>query len=224
MGRSYIAQSRSDRSITSTIVPSTVVRFPADSAAATSQRVVAGAADVSADVSADLSADSLHFGHDSEEEESSDSECSDDEDDDSILTGTFESRFRRFCWALSCAFFDCCCRCVHIRKKIRQTRCCQNCMRRTRKQSDHPLQPTGVSRGAIKDLTSFQEYQYTPGCWGSTPRRNRITRRAKWIRFRNYVRDTLEFAENGNFSLFEVPFSWKKVKSYSGGQAIFDPS
>ena len=193
MGRSYLAQSRSDRSITSTIVPSTIVRFPADSAAARSQHAMAASA--AADALADLSADTSQSSHDSEEDESNDSECSDDEDDDSILTGTFGSRFKRFCWALCCACFDCCCRCVHLRKKIRQAECCLCC--RTSRPSDHPLQLTGVSRGAIKELTSLQEYQYPPGCWGATVRRAHITR-AKWIRFRNYIRSTLEFAENGN--------------------------
>ena len=172
IGKSYLAQSRSDRSINSTIVPATTVRIP---------------------TSADPGIRS-----DSEYEESSSSVTetgSDDEDeeDDSVLTGTFSTRIQRFCWALCCACCDCCCRCIYLRKKTRDSECCRlSCLSRSKAQDPALSLQHIPSCGAT---TSTQD-QEPKGCWPATVRWVSSIH-AKWVRFRNCVRDKVEFAEHG---------------------------
>ena len=138
--------------------------------------------------------------HDDSESESEEENDDDEDDDDSIITGTFGTRLQRFCWALCCACSDCC-RCQNSCLK------CQCCRSRTKDcHSANELSGVEIENGVLmhdnfSGANSLNK-DYSGSCGPCVSWMQRTWKR--WIRVRKYIRDTLEYAENGKPNILKI--------------------
>ena len=115
-----------------------------------------------------------------------DLEDDDDEDDSTTTTGALGTRLSRFCWALCCACSDCC-RCE---ESCSSCSCCRS-RNITRDELSGIEIENGVLMYDVKDTSG--RCRSCVGCLERTWTR--------WIKLKTYVRDKVEFAENGKIMI-----------------------
>ena len=123
------------------------------------------------------------------EDENDDDLDDDEDDDDSSITGALGSRLHRFCWALCCACSDCC-RCKEL---CSSCSCC-----RSRNIARDELSGIEIENGVLMhdNATNKDNIGKCSGCVSCLERTW-----TRWIKLKTYVRDTVEFAENGKICL-----------------------
>ena len=120
-------------------------------------------------------------------------EDDDDEDDDTTITGALGSRLHRFCWALCCACSDCC-RCKE--PSCSRCSCC-----RTRNFTRDELSGIEIENDVLmldNDNVNKDNRGKCKSCVGCLQRTW-----TRWIRLKVYVRDKVEFAENGKNTIYK---------------------
>ena len=199
---SYLSQSQSNRSICST--PSASLRLPPFSSHDTrngshkkkesgdENKRTASFSGSSYSNSLDDNGEyqSSHTCSNSASDDDIDDDLDDDEDeDDSTITGALGSRLHRFCWALCCACSDCC------RCKEPCSNCCSCCRSRILAR-DELSGGIEIENGVLmQDINSTNKNSTAGKCRGCVTCLQRTWFR--WIKLKTYVRDTVEFAENG---------------------------
>ena len=200
---SYLSQSQSNRSICST--PSASLRLPEfqpsetrngrhkkkDSGNEDKRTASFSGSSYSNSVDDNGEYQSSHTCSNSASDDDIDDDLDDDEDDDddSTITGALGSRLQRFCWALCCACSDCC------RCKEPCSNCCSCCRSRILVRDDLSG-GIEIENGVLMQDLNVSNKDGTAGrCRGCVACLQRTWFR--WIKLKTYVRDTVEFAENG---------------------------
>ena len=135
---------------------------------------------------------SSHTCSNSASDDDIDDDLDDDEDeDDSTITGALGSRLHRFCWALCCAFSDCC-RCGEP-----CSNCCSCCRSRLLVRDDLSGGIEIENGVLMQDLDPNNKDNTAGKCRSCVTCLQRTWFR--WIKLKTYVRDKVEFAENGKY-------------------------
>ena len=203
---SYLSQSQSNRSICST--PSASLRLPEfhpsetrngkhkkkESGDEGKRTASFSGSSYSNSIEDNGEYQSSHTCSNSASDDDIDDDLDDDEDDDdSTITGALGSRLQRFCWALCCACSDCC------RCKEPCSNCCSCCRSRILVRDDLSCGIEIENGVLMQDINSSNKDNTAGKC------RSCVTCLQKtwfrWIKLKTYVRDTVEFAENGTYQL-----------------------
>ena len=204
---SYLSQSQSeDRSIPST---PTTLRMPESYShgRASSERHKARRSRDSENIETSFSGSSYSNSDEENADAHSAHTCSDsygsededgngeDEDDDnaSVLTGTFGSRLKRFCWALCCAGSDCC-RCTLF--KCSKCSCCRSRIKGEgiNELGEGEFGGVEIDNGVLMHENDSGANAEKPGNCCSNWLKQTWSR---WTTLKKAVCDYLEFAENG---------------------------
>ena len=193
---SYLSQSQSNRSICST--PSASLRLPPFSNGRHKKKESGDEDKRKASLSGSSYSNSLedngeyqssHTCSNSASDDEIDDDLDDDEDeDDSTITGALGSRLNRFCWALCCACSDCC------RCKEPCSNCCSCCRSRILVR-DELSEGIEIENGVLMQEINATNKDIAGKCRGCVTCLQRTWFR--WIKLKTYVRDIVEFAENG---------------------------